>query len=163
MSNTIQVRPTSDLLQNILKNLLEAQTPEQLSKALTDPSIGYIDITDLGPINTDSYTRFELVESESVRIVLIVWQPGAFTPPHDHGGSDCTFVVLQGTATEKRYEYTNNSGRVTLVETDHIRVGQVASCNGQHIHAMGNDSTADQQLITLHLYRPRPDMREHVA
>jgi len=163
MSVTVPVRSDSDVLRELVHNLLNTTTPQEINSALTDPRLRYIDLALLGPINPTSYTRFELVESDDVRVVLIVWQPGAFTPPHDHGGSTCTFSVLQGTATERRYEYLNNANRVSIVDTERIHVGQVASCNGQHIHAMGNDVNAPQQLVTLHLYRPRPIMREHIA
>lgn len=106
------------------------------------------------------FTRFELVSSEKELIVLIVWLPGQFSPAHDHGGSTCTFRILRGIATEQRFERAGGD-RVRLVEEDRFLPGSVVSCDGQDIHALGNDAANAEALVTLHVYRPRPAMNEY--
>jgi len=107
----------------------------------------------------DQYQRIELAASDQQIIVLIIWRPGQFSPPHDHGGSQCVFRVLSGIATEQRFSPAGDSC-AALVEEDHFLPGSIVSCNGQDIHAMGNDAENAQTLVTLHIYRPRPVMRE---
>jgi predicted metal-dependent enzyme (double-stranded beta helix superfamily) len=109
----------------------------------------------------DRYARFELVSPEEALIVLIVWLPGQFSPAHDHGGSACTFRVLRGIATEQRFERTTDR-RVRAVEEDRFLPGSIVSCDGEDIHAMGNDASSAGPLVTLHVYRPRPEMNEYV-
>lgn len=108
----------------------------------------------------DRYTRFELAATTRELVVLIVWLPGQFSPAHDHGGSHCIVRILQGVATEQRYEVVGDD-RVTLIEEDRFLPGSIVSCDGEDIHAMGNDEASSEPLVTLHVYRPRPLMREY--
>lgn len=106
------------------------------------------------------FTRLELVSSEKELIVLIVWLPGQFSPAHDHGGSTCTFRIVRGIATEQRFERAGGD-RARLVEEDRFLPGSIISCDGQDIHAIGNDPANAEPLVTLHVYRPRPEMNKY--
>ncbi len=108
----------------------------------------------------DCRRRFELSSTEEESIILIIWLPGQFSPAHDHGGSRCIFRILQGVATEQRFDL-RGEGRVALVEEDRFLSGSIVSCDGEDIHAMGNDQENVEPLVTLHIYRPRPVMREY--
>lgn len=120
------------------------------------------DFARLQPRHTseEKYTRLELVATDAELVVLIVWLPGQFSQAHDHGGSRCSFRVLQGVATERRYEAVDDS-HATPVEEDRFLPGSIVSCDGDEIHAMGNDPASSEPLVTLHVYRPRPMMREY--
>lgn len=144
-----------------LSELASALDHDQARAALSRVNADGIDRTLLGALNRSTYTRYELIANEHVLIVLIAWLPGQASPAHDHGGSSCTFRVLHGTATEQRFE-RRRDGRVTLVEEDRFLPGSVVSCEGDDIHAIVNDSDQSQLLITLHVYRPCPAMREYV-
>lgn len=125
------------------------------------------DIAALGAVSTAHHTRFELVSTPSVLVVLIVWLPGQFGPAHDHGGAACVFRVVRGTAREQRYERSDGppgtGGRqpVILVEEDDFVAGAIVSCDGHDIHAISNPETHGERLITVHVYRPAPVMREY--
>jgi len=106
------------------------------------------------------YARFELVSSDEELIVLIVWLPGQFSPAHDHGGSACTLRIMRGLATEQRFERAGDD-RVSMIEEDRFLPGSIVSCDGQDIHALGNDRVNTEPLVTLHVYRPRPVMNEY--
>ena len=101
-----------------------------------------------------------MVSSVEELIVLIVWLPGQFSPPHDHGGSTCTLRIMRGIATEQRFERVAD-GRVRVVEEDRYIPGSIVSCDGADIHSLGNDRTNADPLVTLHVYRPRPVMNEY--
>lgn len=125
------------------------------------------DIAALGAVSTAHHTRFELLSTPNVLVVLIVWLPGQFGPAHDHGGASCVFRVVRGTAREQRFERidgppgADGRHRVVLVEEDHFVAGAIVSCDGQDIHALGNPAADGQRLVTVHVYRPAPVMREY--
>lgn len=119
-----------------------------------------IDHASLGRLEPETYTRFEIVSTEAVLLVLIAWRPGEFSPAHDHGGSSCLFRVLRGVATERRFAFRAD-GRVRTVEEERFLPGSIVACDGEDIHALGNDADQDEMLITLHVYRPRPKMRTY--
>jgi cysteine dioxygenase len=111
---------------------------------------------------SDTYTRIELEATDAGLIVLILWKPGQFSRAHDHGGSRCSFRVLQGVATERRFKRLD-ADRVVLVDEDRFLPSSIVSCNGDEVHAMGNDPASAELLVTLHIYRPRPAMREYLV
>lgn len=113
---------------------------------------------DIGACSTESYTRIELLRTLGVSLVLIVWRPGQFSPPHDHGGSRCIVRVVRGIATERRYE-VDSGGLAHLIDAERFHAGCVTRCNGADVHAIGNDPTRAEPLLTLHLYTPSPEMR----
>lgn len=124
-----------------------------------DPSL--FEPAALPAVSRDRYTRFEVHADAEVLVVLIVWLPGQFSVPHDHGGSACDFRVVRGVATEQRFE-VQDDGLVAVVEEDRFLAGSIVSCQGDDIHALGNDADSSEPLVTLHVYRPRPMMREYV-
>jgi hypothetical protein len=125
------------------------------------------DIDALGAVSTAHHTRFELLSTPNVLVVLIVWLPGQYGPAHDHGGAACVFRVVRGTARERRYERidgppgADERHRVVLVEEDDFVAGAIVSCDGQDNHALGNPGADGQRLVTVHVYRPAPVMREY--
>lgn len=127
-------------LSRLLAQAFEPLLPEHLSKS--------------------AYTRTELVASDDLLVVLIAWLPGQFSEPHDHGGSSCLLRVLRGVATERRFE-PQGDGPVSILEEDRYLPGAVIACEGNDIHALGNEADHVDVLITLHLYRPQPVMREY--
>ncbi len=107
-----------------------------------------------------SYSRIELLRTSDVLVVLIIWRPGHFSKPHDHGGSQCLFRVLDGIATEQRFTLELD-GSVSLAEEDTYLPGAVVQCLGDDIHAMGNRLDQSETLLTLHAYSPCPLMHEY--
>lgn len=103
-------------------------------------------------------TRRVLHEDNTISILLLGWLPGQATEIHDHGGSLCAFRVLRGSAIESRYEL-DADGLAIEVERDEFLPGSVIGCDGTEIHSMKNDPAASEPLVTLHIYKPAPQMR----
>lgn len=103
-------------------------------------------------------TRRVLHQDNNISVLLLGWLPGQTTEIHDHGGSRCAFRVLRGTATESRYELDAH-GLAVEVESDEFLPGSVIGCDGAEIHSMRNDRAASEPLVTLHIYKPAPEMR----
>ena len=84
-------------------------------------------------------------------IVAIIWRPGQDTPIHDHIGSDCAFLILEGESTETTYEL-NEKGQAFPVSKRVYRPGEVCAADEPDIHSVSNDG--DGELINLHIYTP---------
>ena len=54
----------------------------------------------------ERYQRNLVRATEFFELVCVCWASGQRTPIHDHAGSSCAFLVVEGTATEIRFERT---------------------------------------------------------
>ena len=84
-------------------------------------------------------------------MVAITWRAGQATPIHDHTGSDCAFLIVEGTSTETIYETDDNGLAVTSAVRDYAP-GEVCAAEEPDIHRISNDT--DGNLINLHVYTP---------
>ncbi len=104
--------------------------------------IGYAD---------DGYQRNVIKKSEHYELVAICWIPGQETPIHDHVGSDCAFLIVDGVSTETIYE-TNQEGLAYPINVRHYQSGEVCAAEEPDIHRVSNDT--DSELVNLHIYTP---------
>jgi len=103
--------------------------------------------------DTQQFHFHTLVYSQWLEVNLIGWKPGQWSSVHDHRGTECAVLVLQGTLSNQDYEVRSDE---RLVETSRCRL-----CIGEHlmrpdrqIHSCGNDADAPNDLVTLHVYSP---------
>ena len=99
----------------------------------------------------DDYCRNTLFRSDQFELVVIIWRPGQDTPIHDHIGSDCAFLILEGESTETIYEL-NSEGLAFPIGSRVYRPGEVCAAEEPDIHRVSNDG--DGELINLHVYTP---------
>lgn len=97
------------------------------------------------------YQRNVIKRSEHYELVAICWKPDQETPIHDHIGSDCAFLIIEGTSTETVYEKAEN-GLVVAVKNRTYAPGEVCAAAEQDIHKVSNQG--DSNLINLHVYTP---------
>ena len=83
--------------------------------------------------------------------VAITWRTGQATPIHDHKGSDCAFLIVEGTSTETIYE-TDENGLAAPSAVRDYAPGEVCAADEPDIHRISNDTDGD--LINLHVYTP---------
>ncbi len=133
---------------------------EQIRALLTDPPFDVAALLEQAEFSPDRYTRKVIFSDDALSVLLLGWLPGQASEIHDHGGSACCFRVLQGIAVESRYEPDAN-GDAVEVSRDRFLPGSVLGCDGTDIHAILNEPAADDPLITLHVYRPAPVMRNY--
>ena len=69
----------------------------------------------------DGYQRNVIKRTQHYEIVAICWKPGQLTPIHDHKGSDCAFLILEGVSTERIFESSINSERPYIPPQDITR------------------------------------------
>ena len=100
---------------------------------------------------SDDYCRNTLIRTDEFELVVIIWRPGQDTPIHDHLGSDCAFLILDGESTETKYEL-NSEGLAFPISSRVYRSGEVCAADEPDIHRVSNDG--DGELINLHVYTP---------
>jgi len=100
------------------------------------------------------YQRNLIRETAWYELVCLCWSSGQRTPIHDHEGSSCAFLVVEGIATETRFEPTP-SGLVIPAWTQHREPGYVCASTEADIHQVANTQPEGSDLITLHIYSPQ--------
>ena len=99
----------------------------------------------------DGYKRNIIKKTEHYEMVAITWRAGQTTPIHDHKGSDCAFLIVEGTSTETIYK-TDENGRAVPSAVRDYAPGEVCAADEPDIHRISNDTDGD--LINLHVYTP---------
>ncbi len=97
------------------------------------------------------------------------WLPGQQSPVHDHGGSACAVRVIQGAATETRFDLAVD-GLADLVDQCVFRAGDVVCSFDSDVHSLANIPTVGEEhhwpvaLVTLHIYAPHlKNSRKYLA
>ena len=99
----------------------------------------------------DGYQRNILKKNENYELVAISWKPGQSTSIHDHMGSDCAFLIVEGTSTETIYEM-NSEGFAVPRSVRTYMSGEVCATSEPDIHRISNEESCE--LINLHVYTP---------
>ena len=94
----------------------------------------------------DGYQRNIIKKTEHYEMVAITWRTGQATPIHDHKGSDCAFLIVEGTSTETTYETDENGLAVPSAVRDYAP-GEVCAADEPDIHRISNDT--DLSLIHI--------------
>ena len=98
----------------------------------------------------DGYQRNIVKKADNYELVLICWKAGQRTPIHDHKGSDCAFLIIEGISTETIYEI-KKGGLVKKIERKY-KPGEVCAADEPDIHMISNEENCN--LVNLHLYSP---------
>ena len=134
---------------------LDEQTPrpglENLGERLSGLSMDVAELRSKIASNQHEYCRNILARTDAYELIAILWTPGQDTPIHDHRGSDCAFVILDGHSTETIYELDQNS-RAVPVSKRIYHPGEVCAADEPDIHRISNDT--DTELLNLHVYTP---------
>ena len=111
--------------------------------------------------NDDHYARNAIYidDNKLMSLYALVWQPGQWTPIHDHG----TWGVVgvhEGALEERSYMRSDTQTDTAPDNIDLVRGGVILLPpdavtsfvpNPDHIHITGNPS-ADKRVVSLHLY-----------
>jgi cysteine dioxygenase len=98
-----------------------------------------------------SYARNLLHTGPGCQVLVLCWLPGQRSKIHDHRGSGCGVLVLEGTATEILYT-RGSDGMLMPGETNTLQTGDVCGSWDADIHEIANNGSGN--LITLHVYAP---------
>ncbi|KAG1688754.1 hypothetical protein DVH05_008758 [Phytophthora capsici] len=99
-----------------------------------------------------NYTRNLIsTDNETYALMLLCWNPGKYSPVHDHPSDGCWVKVIQGHVNEVRYEKQNGK----LVETSNVvfTSGVTYMDDSFGLHKVGNPHE-ETNAISMHLYSP---------
>lgn len=99
----------------------------------------------------NGYQRNVLKKNEHYELVAICWRPDQETPIHDHVGSDCAFLIVEGVSTETIYTADEQNLVQENIKREY-QPGEVCAADEQDIHKVSNETGGD--LINLHVYTP---------
>src|SRR5262245_10777756 len=63
-----------------------------------------LDLTGYCEFSEARYARNQILLTEHFELVVICWHPGQASSIHDHGRSNCLYVVAQGQMQEEMFE-----------------------------------------------------------
>jgi len=148
------VFPKLASLQSYLDGLGGRADLSTLRRLLEDLQVTRDDLKPACLFQCDRYQRNLIKETPWYELVCLCWSSGQRTPIHDHEGSSCAFLVVEGIATETKFENTP-SGLVIPTLTQQRRPGFVCASTEADIHQVANTQPEGSDLITLHIYSPQ--------
>ena len=133
---------------------LTARAPvDELRARLGELDIKVGDVADFVRFGKTQYLRNLAREGNWYHVLILCWRSGQRSPIHNHAGSTCGVRVLNGIATETRFEATP-SKLVKAVSSHDLMRGAVASSCDAEIHQVSNLQAEGTDLVTLHVYSP---------
>ncbi|MFT4665664.1 MAG: putative metal-dependent enzyme (double-stranded beta helix superfamily) [Polaribacter sp.] len=101
--------------------------------------------------NENTYCRNEInVGNPKFSLVIIGWEPGQFSPIHNHPEEGCMVIPFQGLFKEIRYNTTTVKPKASSI----YQFGQIAYIDDDlGLHAFGNPSESER-AVSLHIYSP---------
>jgi len=104
-----------------------------------------------------NYTRNLIAtDHKTFTLMQLCWNPGKWSPCHDHSGSECFMRMVEGTLTEVRYEWPEKGQETKPLKptkTTVLETGGVCFINDAlGLHKVGNATTG--QSVSLHCYIP---------
>ncbi len=142
--------PKLQPLLDYLDSLNERADLATLHRSLGELSVTRGDLMPACVFQRDRYRRNLIRETEHYELVCLCWQSGQRTPIHDHQGSSCAFLVVEGITTETRFQ-RSPSGLVFPSMTAHHEPGYICASAEADIHQVANTQPPGADLITLHI------------
>lgn len=110
---------------------------------------------DTMPFAAGAYTRTRLQRTAEFEIVAMLWAPGSRSPIHDHGGSRCWVVMLDGNLDVENFERLDDgTGAVANLRSfapSQLTPGAIDRRSGPNeFHRVGNPF--ERPAYSLQLY-----------
>lgn len=126
---------------------------DELTRQMTQLAVTRDELNDHIIFAEDRYQRNLLHLGSGYVALVLCWRSGQASPIHDHAGSACGVRVIEGIASETRYE-RGPDGRLSEASRTTFDAGHVCGSYDADIHVMHNEQPAGQNLVTLHVYTP---------
>jgi uncharacterized NAD(P)/FAD-binding protein YdhS len=137
-----------------LDSLTGKRTMVDLAGALGGAALQYADIERYVQTSEHNYTRNTVALRDHYELLVLTWQGGQASVPHDHGGSICALMPLRGRAVEASYSVAAD-GYVDLEFEQTFGPGQITAGDDAAVHTVKNPATnKDDLLVTVHIYSP---------
>jgi cysteine dioxygenase len=141
------------LLLEYLDGLSERAPVAALQQKLEELRIERSDVEEFVRFDENRYLRNLIAEGPMYHVLALCWRSGQRSPVHNHAGSTCGAVVLEGIATETIFE-KSPCGQVKPISSNDLHTDGVTASQDADIHQISNLQLAGQDLVTLHVYSP---------
>ena len=128
-------------------------TADAVVDILARSGLGIDDVAPFISPQQETYSRRRVVRTEAYEVLVMTWLPGQGSGAHDHAGSVSAFKILRGTGHETSFA----PGADTLVDpigTRELHEGEVGLDAGELIHAVRNDCSRKEPLVSIHVFAP---------
>lgn len=138
-------------LENFLQNADYSTIQELSDKIFPAILCAESDILKYAKFREDTYCRNEInIGNPKFSLVIIGWNPGQFSPIHNHPCEGCIVIPFKGNFKEIKY----NAMTLTPTESNIFKVGQVSYIDDSlGLHSLGNPSKTEK-AVSLHIYSP---------
>jgi predicted metal-dependent enzyme (double-stranded beta helix superfamily) len=100
------------------------------------------------------YARNTVFMNEHIELVVICWLAKQASSIHDHGRSQCLYLIVEGTMQEEMFEL-DAAGKPRRLRAREFTRGQITIAAPTDVHRICN--VGADGLVTLHLYSPPLD------
>lgn len=140
---------TSETLNELVTSLSEEDSTKY-ADLLLSAKLSSDDFESCCSWSSESYTRNCVIDNEEFELILLCWQPGQFTPIHDHGGEECWVKIIEGEFNETIYK-ENEAGKLDVVKTTQSKANDITyMVDFMGFHSLENLSK--KKSLSLHLY-----------
>lgn len=126
-------------------------TAEELLDIARSVDLERLDLGEFRCFDVERYARNTVELNDAYELVVICWLPCQLSTIHDHGESNCLYLVVEGDMVEEQYEL-GADGEPREVRSRHFGRGDVTLASGSDVHRIRNGD--DTQLVTVHVYSP---------
>jgi len=107
-----------------------------------------------------NYTRNLIAtDHKTFTLMALCWNPGKFSPCHDHSGAECFMRMVDGDLQEIRYHWPKTGEEnkpMQVLSSTVLKAGQVVFINdSMGLHKVGNPGTGNS--CSVHCYIPPYD------
>jgi len=100
----------------------------------------------------ECYARNRVMLNEFMELVVICWLSGQTSAVHDHGKSNCLYLVLEGEMEEELFELPADGGEPVATTSRTFARSDITIAAMDDIHRISNAN--ETKLVTLHMYSP---------
>ncbi|MDH3591554.1 MAG: cysteine dioxygenase family protein [Planctomycetota bacterium] len=131
-----------------------ALTPAEMTAVAKSVDLGAVQLDGCCQFNPERYVRNTIHLNDHFELVVICWMPGQESSIHDHGVSQCLYLIVEGEMVEERFRRVEGA---MPEPTDERRFGpgDITIAAGEDVHRIAN--RADSNLVTIHIYSPPLD------
>jgi cysteine dioxygenase len=129
-------------------------TAEEMLAWARSLDLSKLDVSDYRKFQEKCYKRNTVLLNEHMELVVICWLPGQMSAIHDHGRSNCLYVVCEGSMQEELFRL-GPDGKPVAERKRRFSRGDVTLAGGKDVHRISNPT--DRELVTVHVYSPPLD------
>ena len=133
-----------------------ALTRDEMTDLARSVDLERLDLGDFRCFTEARYARNTVFLNQHIELVVICWLAGQASSIHDHGASNCLYLVVEGAMQEEMFRLDAERRPERTSKRLYGR-GDITVAAPTDVHRIVNPGEA--ALVTVHLYSPPLDER----